>query len=88
MTKRIFKYPLKTGTNELELPVGSLILDVICQNKTLTMYVMVNDTEDKVTRTIQVFGTGWVLPEENLEYINTVDVGIFVWHVFEQLPKV
>lgn len=85
MTKRIFKYPLSVDRNEVELPKGSLILDIICQKQTLTMYVMVNDVEALETRTLHVFGTGWPLPELKLEYINTVDTGVFVWHIFEEL---
>lgn len=85
MTKRIFKYILSADRNEIELPKGSLILNIICQKKTLTMYVMINDVEDKEIRTLHVLGTGWILPELKLEYINTVDTGVFVWHIFEEL---
>lgn len=86
MAKRIYKYPLTVGINELEIPVGSLILNVIEQGGVATAYVMVNDTKQTEKRTLRVFGTGWDLPAVKLEYITTVKDSMFVWHVFEELP--
>ena len=55
--------------------------------ETVCLWAMSNTDESrKVRRMIRVYGTGRPIEEplESLNYIGTVQVGPFVWHVFER----
>jgi len=66
--KKIYKYQLTTGLNELEMP-NTKILNVINQGRIPTLYAGW-DIEDNIV--------------ENSEYLNTITDGMFVWHIFIQ----
>lgn len=40
------------------------------------------DANDFEVSRIHIIGTGQLIPEGNLEYINTVQDGTFVWHFY------
>jgi len=85
--KKIYKYPLKLGLNELEIPYIE-ILNVINQRRVPTLYVLVNMEQQKKGKIkIYVSGTGWNIDDsiiENTNYLNTITDGMFVWHIFYQ----
>lgn len=91
MNKRIWKYGLRlTDLQTIELPEGAKVLTVQVQENTLQLYVLFDledydfgDTIRTVERQFAVIGTGNVIPDYELSYINTVQTQAFVWHVFE-----
>jgi hypothetical protein len=81
--KTIYKYPLKTGLNQLELPYVK-ILSVINQGLTPTLYAVVDRELDDRKLQVVVCGTGWDLEDNVIDgnFLGTVTDGVFVWHVF------
>lgn len=80
--KKIYKYQLEIGSNVLSVPVGMFKpLCVQMQNGCMTLWAEVAD--DRIsTVTIQVFGTGWEIPDD-LRYIGTVQYSDgTVWHAY------
>jgi hypothetical protein len=83
--KRVYKYTLAlTDVQLVKLPIGSRILSCQMQLGILTMWALVspgNDTEDVP---IYIFGTGHDMPPNiDFRFIDTVQEGNFVWHIFE-----
>lgn len=83
----IYKYPLKLEDEQiLELPVNSQLLSVIVQREVICLYVKV-DSLEKYTNghKILIIGTGDPLEQDvTIDFIGTVQMGPFVWHVFEE----
>lgn len=86
--KRIYKYTLETlKSQKIELPAGALIRSIQIQVDQLQLWAeidtMINHVE---TVTILVFGTGWDIPDMNLEYISTVQFPTgLVFHFYKLL---
>lgn len=81
----IYKYPLVVGeTQTLSLPIGSVILSVQNQHDTPTMWVLHATDEVGQNTDVQVMivGTGHQFDVDNWRFINTVQCGELVWHVF------
>ena len=83
----IFKYALEaTDFQEIRLPRGAEVLHVGCQRGDLFLWAMVNDDADIGPRWFEINGTGNRLPdrpEYKRNFIGTVILPVFVWHVFE-----
>lgn len=88
--KTIHKHQLELSkTVKLETHEGALILDIQMQNNIPTIWLLVNDKLPKVTRKLEVYGTGWCIDNwMGLEHIKTVqqpgDIQNYVWHIFER----
>lgn len=86
--RTIYKYTLEVTDEQLvELPVGSHIIDCQNQKGAIVMWAMI-ETEQKemVKRKIIIYGTGHPIKEpESLTWLDTVQVGNFVWHIFERI---
>ena len=87
MSVRIFKYKLSiTDEQTICLPQGSRILSVDNQDGVLTLWAMVNTDRPVEPRYIRIVGTGHEIADKaaaSLEFIGTVLMDPFVWHVFE-----
>jgi len=87
--KTIYKYPLQvTDDQDLFLPKGAVILSVIVQQNVLVLYAGVDNSEKiEERRKIKIFGTGNPVYYEQgkLRFIASVQQGVFVWHVFENI---
>ena len=86
--KVIYKYVLESKEiQEIEIPYNALILSCQFQNNELCIWANVDPEEKKGKLKILILGTGNPIPEEYLngcyEFLATVQVGIFVWHVFK-----
>lgn len=79
----IWKYSIPLGRITLEMPQDSKILHVALQNDTICLWALVEPTAKKSGRTFQVVGTGHLCIESDETYLGTVQIGQFVWHVFE-----
>lgn len=85
----IWKYniSIEAGRQEIQLPKGAEILSIQNQYGGIAMWVLVEENtkkeEDKI-RYFEVYGTGHPIPlETGREYIATVLISPFVWHIFE-----
>lgn len=85
--KTIWKYPIHvTDEIRLEMPMGSTVLDIQVQNNSLCLWALIDTTIPLETRRFRIFGTGnpFDLGDEwSCEFIATVQMPPFVWHIFE-----
>jgi len=83
----IWKFPLEVmDTQIIRLPIGAKILTVQMQNAVCNLWAIVDETITEVeSRTINIYGTGFPLPEDVGTYLNTFQMmsGGLVFHVFE-----
>lgn len=86
--KTIWKFELQINDmQELTMPDGAEILSVANQNDKLCLWAMVNPSNENRRRYIEIIGTGRHIVEGmgiDREFIGTVFIGPFVWHVFER----
>ena len=86
MTKKIWKYELPFQRVGIDggLPRGAEILSVQMQGNSLQMWALVDPKAPTEYRAFKIFGTGWDIPNEpRLHYLETVQSGELVWHIFE-----
>lgn len=86
--RTIWKYELNiTDTQTLEMPKGAKILSVSNQRGKLQLWALVDDMNDLEDRDIEILATGEPVPYANTfrEFIGTVVIDPFVWHVFERV---
>lgn len=82
--RTIYKYELSIVNEQtLEIPGYAKLLDVQMQNGTPCIWALVDTTEAKRSRIIQIFGTGHNT-EKAGTYIATFQTGPLVFHVFEK----
>lgn len=83
---KIWKYELTLADLQaVSMPIGSGILSVANQRGSLCLWAMVDPAnESKVTRQIEIIGTGNPMPEGKRTFIGTAVIDPFVWHVFER----
>lgn len=80
----IWKYPLdEAGRQTLLMPRGARVLCVQVQADEMQLWALVDDRAPNEPRNFAVYGTGHDLPGKPGEYLGTVQLGAFVWHVFE-----
>lgn len=80
----IKKYDI-SSVNVLELPIGSKILKAGVQNSKVMVWVLETD-KVKVKYYFSIVGTGWETDDtwkrNYPNYLDTVFINRFVWHVF------
>ncbi len=85
--KTIYKYPLSLADEQtLLLPKDAQILSVQFQDAAIYLWALVETLNEKQERRIRIVGTGHPLTGESnygYEFIATVQLHSFVWHVFE-----
>jgi hypothetical protein len=89
MPQAIWKFTLELiDDQEIEMPLGSIILSTALQHGRIQLWVMV-DTQirDKEKRQIAIVGTGHEMSSFTAsgKFIGTAitETGHFVWHVFD-----
>lgn len=83
--RTIHKFTLdQNGKTTIEMPRGARILHCAPQGAEIQLWAQVNTDEPLVPRRFLIIGTGWELPDVPLKYIGTVQISIFVWHIFEE----
>ena len=89
MNRTIYKYRLDNVRRQvLELPRGHEVLKVDEQDGTLVLWALVDVDEPKERVVLWIFGTGFCVPESLVLYhLGTVQMGQFVWHVFEDITE-
>ena len=84
--KTIYKYQLKLEESQtLNLTKSYQILSVQLQSSALCLWAIVDPQMDLEKVEILVVGTGRPLPDGQLDYLATVQHGMFVWHIFLKL---
>jgi hypothetical protein len=84
--KRIYKYEFKEGS--IEMPIGAKILSIQNQDDRLYIWALVDTDAECEFRYFTIVGTGHDFPEaDEFNYINTIQDGPFVWHIFELINK-
>ena len=92
MVKIVYKYELAYEVQEhkIDLPKGAEILTVAFQRGKPHLWALVNaNEEESEERTVLLCGTGHPLDLRDsgyiLNYINTVYVEQYIWHLFEKV---
>lgn len=76
--------PLK-DEQDLELPLDAKILSAQSLGGGPILWVQQGlEKQPLVRRRFLLVGTGCDVDDTNLQYLGTVQAGIFVWHVFER----
>lgn len=97
MNRRIWKYELAiTDEQKIEVPPGFKPLHVGAQptrlgGLQLCLWAEVNEgtgSTDNMPLLVRVIGTGNAMPDmSDFGYVGTVQMGLFVWHVYvERMP--
>jgi hypothetical protein len=82
--ERIYKYEIGIMDKQsIQMPQGAQILTAQVQRGQLYIWALVNILAPTETRTIAVYGTGNALPKHLGDYIGTVQMPPFVWHIFD-----
>jgi hypothetical protein len=84
MSYRIWRYPLEiTDRQVLRMPVGAQGLSVLVEEGELSLYAFVDNNVREDDMIIRIVGTG--NPTKALsDFIGTVSMPPFVWHVFKE----
>ena len=91
MKKTIWKFELETTDNQtIEMPANAEILTVQTQAQKPYLWALIDPTEKKEKRLIEIFGTGHDLHYDigvSRNYLGTYQIegGSLVFHVFEYI---
>lgn len=82
--KTIYKYELEIqDTQVITMPMNSKILSVQKQGLSVWLWAIVDTQFSNTYYTFNIVGTGNPMPDEPIgDYIGTIQVNGFVWHVF------
>lgn len=84
----IYKYKLDIVDEQVvKMSIRGKILSAQNQKGELCIWVKEKPNDPSSNRVIKIIGTGNPIEEldEELEFIDTVQIGQFVWHVFEKV---
>lgn len=93
--RKIYKYYLQTKLFDdknmtvlkqtIKMPVTALLWHIGVQNETICLWAQVDTDFMKGERTFVVVVTGQEIPEfcKSSDYRGTVQIGFFVWHIYE-----
>jgi hypothetical protein len=83
---RIWKYPLViTDVQTLTVPIGARFISAAVQDGTPVVWAEVNETGPKVDVRIEIIGTGNPVAPARRQFIGTILMDPFVWHIYEAL---
>ena len=85
--RRIYKYELEvTDVQQVDIPMGAIILSAQNQNGQVCVWALVDPTHPPLSRTFRIYGTGnpCDVTLGKSTFIDTVQTmgGRLVWHVF------
>jgi hypothetical protein len=81
--KVIYRYRLHLGEATIETTEGATILSVQMQQGQICVWMECLTGAKYKQRTFTVIGTGHPFDGSTVQYVNTVQDGSFVWHVYE-----
>lgn len=81
---KIFKYPLEiTNVQSFPIPRGYKILHVGVQNDKLYLWTLIDQKQESDFAIIHIIGTGQEFDLSSHDYIGSVQMNQFVWHIFK-----
>lgn len=81
----VYKYPLAlTDVQDVKMPEGARILSAQVQDGKICVWAVVNGDAPLVYRRFMIAGTGHQHVFSPWKFLDTVQTGPFVWHVFYQ----
>jgi hypothetical protein len=83
--KTIYKYPIKQyDVTSVSMPENAYIIKGGIQEGNFFIWAVV-DTENtqEERHNFAVIGTGHEVPYKNISHIDSIQHGIYVWHIFE-----
>ncbi len=83
---RIWKFQLElTDRQTLSMPIGAELLTIQVQRDVPQLWALCNPDAEKEPRTIAIYGTGHLVPNEYGKYIATFQIsnGALIFHAFE-----
>ena len=83
--KTIWKYSINPRQNKIQMPSGAQILSIQTQRGEPQLWALVDPNNKKETRILQVYGTGWDMPEFPGKYLGSfqVEKETLIFHVFD-----
>lgn len=82
--RTIHKFPVNIGANHILLTAAAKLLTVQEKDQGLNLWVEYDPDDPMVVRTVELYGTGWKLPEKDTNiYLCTVQHQGYVWHAYE-----
>lgn len=82
--RQIWKFPLEvTDVQTISMPMGAKIMHVDVQHDQVCLWAGVYPDNSKMDRTFHLYGTGHAIPDDVQDYLGSVVIGPFVWHLFE-----
>jgi len=87
--EKIFKYPLKIGTNIINMPRFTMPLSIEIQDDIPVLYAMIRETDNYKEEEILVIMTGKEYDLSKYEFLGTAMLhkGSFVLHAFIKVIK-
>ena len=86
MAKAIWKFPLEIMDEQsIEMPGGAELLTVAVQGGECFLWAVVQPKNNRVSRRLNIYGTGHPLPDEPGRHIGTFMLhgGALVFHAFD-----
>lgn len=86
MAKAIWKYQVEvTDRQSVNMPAGAKILFVGVQYQAVCLWAEVDPDAPVRPRSVRIFGTGHLMPDEPGSYIGTfmLDGGALVFHAYD-----
>lgn len=85
-TRTVWKYPVEVGPNSLRIPRGARFLRLGWETPydiqgRLVTWAEVDPDQPYERAQVEVVGTGFTVHAQ-WEYIDTVQVGSYVWHLY------
>ena len=86
--KTIYKYPItETDLQGVKMPQYAKIVHVGKDPRgDLCLWAEVDTAYEMETVPIYIIGTGNPMPPEPVNFIGTVKVDIYMWHVYQAVP--
>ena len=88
----IYKYPLMSQVNEIEMPFATILSVGLDPSNTPCIWATVDTNSEKEIRRFALIGTGWPLDDfiekYHMNFLNTIKEGSYMWHVFELRKKI
>lgn len=83
--RTVWKYQISSSNPMIRVPMrsGSKVLHVGEQNGLICIWFTADTTKIEVVRSFQIVGTGNEIKPGYDEHIGSVQIGLFVFHVFE-----